>query len=86
MPVKETMEMVTFTTKGQVVIPRRLRRQYEIEDGTKATVEATADGILLKPVTAALIRKGRGILKKGAQPLPEEWAAHKAEDRKLEDK
>ncbi len=84
MPGKELLETVTFTTKGQIVIPRRLRRQFEIEEGTKATVVATADGILLKPVTAALIRKGRGILKKGAKPFAEEWVAHKATERGLE--
>jgi AbrB family looped-hinge helix DNA binding protein len=45
-------ETVWFTTKGQVVIPRRLRRLYHIEDGTRAIVTATDEGILLKPVTA----------------------------------
>ena len=60
----EKPDTVRFTTKGQVVIPLRLRKQFEIEDGTKAVVRATPEGILLKPVTAALIRRGRGILKR----------------------
>ena len=34
-------ETVNFGTKGQVVIPRRLRREFEIEEGTRATVVAT---------------------------------------------
>ena len=51
MNTTETANAVWFTTKGQVVIPLRLRKQFHIEDGTKAIVEATADGILLKPVT-----------------------------------
>ena len=29
-------ETVYFSVKGQVVIPRRLRREYEIEEGTRA--------------------------------------------------
>ncbi|MDD5199825.1 MAG: AbrB/MazE/SpoVT family DNA-binding domain-containing protein [Terrimicrobiaceae bacterium] len=64
-----TAESVTFTTKGQVVIPARLRRQFEIKAGTQATVVATPDGILLKPITRAYIHslsgslKGKGILK-----------------------
>jgi len=79
---------VRFTTKGQVVIPMWLRRQYHIEDGTRAVIEATEDGILLKPMTAALIKRGRGILKRkpGGQSLAEEWAEHKKQERQLEDR
>jgi len=81
-------ETVRFTTKGQVVIPLRLRQQFEIEDGTKAVVQATPEGILLKPVTAALIRRGRGILKHapGQRPLSEDWAEHKRQERALEER
>jgi AbrB family looped-hinge helix DNA binding protein len=79
-------ELVTFTTKGQVVIPARLRKLFEIEPGTRAFVLSTEQGILLKPVTAAAIRKGRGVLKrKGARPLAELWAEHKLEERAIED-
>ena len=81
-------DAVWFTTKGQVVIPAWLRKQFNIEDGTKAVVQATADGILLKPVTAALIKQGRGVLKRqaGGQPLAEEWAGHKKQERELEER
>lgn len=53
-------ELVTFTAKGQVVIPAWLRRQFGIEVGTRASVMATGDGILLKPITRACIRSLRG--------------------------
>lgn len=56
-------ETVKFTTKGQVVIPARLRRALQISEGTKATVTATADGILLRPINRAYIQKLRGSLK-----------------------
>jgi AbrB family looped-hinge helix DNA binding protein len=84
----EKLETVWFTTKGQVVIPRRLRKQFDIEDGTKAVVQATPEGILLKPVTAALIRRGRGILKRtqGGNSPTEERAEHKKRERELEDR
>ena len=87
MKTTESSSAVWFTTKGQIVIPLRLRKQFHIEDGTKAIVEATADGILLKPVTAVSIRRLRGILKRkpGAKPFAEEWAEHKREERELED-
>ncbi|MCX6891165.1 MAG: AbrB/MazE/SpoVT family DNA-binding domain-containing protein [Verrucomicrobia bacterium] len=56
-------ETVYFSVKGQVVIPRRLRREFEIEEGTRARVESTPEGILIKPVTARFIRGLRGSLK-----------------------
>ncbi|HWX18313.1 MAG TPA: AbrB/MazE/SpoVT family DNA-binding domain-containing protein [Candidatus Binatia bacterium] len=81
-------DSVWFTTKGQVVIPAWLRKQFHIEDGTKAVVQATPEGILLKPVTAALIKQGRGILKRkpGERPLSQEWGEHKKHERELEDR
>ena len=71
-PVMDTAtktDTVYFSIKGQVVIPRWLRRQFEIEEGTRAHVMATPQGILIKPVTRAYIKslrgslKGRGVMK-----------------------
>ena len=39
---------VVVTRKGQTTIPARLRRKYNIEEGTKLQVIDTKDGILLK--------------------------------------
>ena len=55
-------ESVYFSVKGQVVIPRRLRKEFEIEAGTRAYVESTPEGILIKPVTTKFIRSLRGSL------------------------
>lgn len=86
MKATEAANSVKFTTKGQVVIPLRLRKQFHIEEGTRALVEATADGILLKPVTAASIRRLRGILKRppGEKPFAQEMADHKRAEKELE--
>ena len=80
-------DAVRFTTKGQVVIPMWLRKQFHIEDGTKAVVQATPEGILLRPVTSVTIRRLRGILKRkpGDKPWAEEWAGHKREEKALEE-
>jgi AbrB family looped-hinge helix DNA binding protein len=88
MNTTEKLDTVWFTTKGQVVIPLRLRKEFDIEDGTKAVVQATPEGILLKPVTAALIKRGRGILKRtrGGKPLTADWAEHKEQERALEER
>lgn len=88
MNVEPKVESVYFSVKGQVVIPRRLRKEFEIEEGTRATVIATPEGILIKPVTAALIKRGRGILKRktGNKSLAEEWAEHKKQERETEER
>jgi AbrB family looped-hinge helix DNA binding protein len=80
-------ETVSFTVKGQVVIPRRIRREFEIENGTKAVVQATPEGILLKPITGAAIKRARGILKRksGEKPFRRWWADYKKEEKALEE-
>ncbi len=83
-PQKQT---VRFTTKGQVVIPARLRTFFQIENGTEATVEETADGILLRPVSKWSINQARGVGRGSpSRPItPAERAKLKAEERALED-
>ena len=69
-----------------MVIPAWLRRQFHIEEGTKAVVQATSEGILLKPVTKWAINRGFGLLKRksGDKSFDAEWAAHKREEKQLE--
>ena len=71
-------DSVSFTGKGQVVIHVWMRRLYDIEEGTRASITVTEDGILLKPITPAYIRSLRGKYKH--LPLMETLA----EDRKRE--
>lgn len=87
MTMTKKSDTVWFTTKGQVVIPAWLRKQFNIEVGTRAIVSTTSEGILLKPVTAALIERGFGLLKHkpGDTSLAEEWADYRREERVKED-
>jgi AbrB family looped-hinge helix DNA binding protein len=75
------LDTVNFGTKGQVVIPRRLRKEFEIEEGTKATVVSTPEGILLKPITRAYIKSLRGSLK-GTKAM-ETFMAERKRERDL---
>ena len=81
-------DTVLFTAKGQVVIPSWLRKEFQIEAGSKAIVQPTPDGILLKPVTRHTIAKLHGILKRkpGGKPLAEEWAEYRRDEKELEDR
>lgn len=64
------METVA-TSKGQVVIPSKIRKQLGIKDGTYLQIEVDANTkqIILTPVTREYIRslrgkyKGRGLMK-----------------------
>ena len=46
---KDKEAVVVVTKKGQTTIPVKLRRKYQIEEGTKLEVIDTKEGILLKP-------------------------------------
>lgn len=70
---------VTFTTKGQVVIPVAFRRKFGIAEGTKASLEATPDGLVLRPITPAFIRGLRGSMKH--LPLIEALEEDRARER-----
>ena len=85
--MKGAEESARFTTRGQIVIPAPLRRAFHIEDGTRVVVQATAEGILLKPVTKHSVARLRGILRRrdGEPTLAEEWAEHKKAERALEE-
>lgn len=59
------VEAVCFSTRGQVVIPRRLRRKFDIQQGTRAIVYEEGDHIVIKPVTDLYLKSLRGSLKGG---------------------
>lgn len=50
------------TTKGQVVIPSKIRRKFNIKKGTRLYIEDNGEEIILKPITAAYFDKLAGIL------------------------
>ncbi len=85
MKLKESS--VVFSTRGQVVIPRPMRKDFGIEEGTRAVVTETPEGILLKPVTRHTIARLHGILKRkpGDKPFGEWWAEHKRGEKVLEE-
>ncbi len=58
-----------LSSKGQLIIPAELRRQYQLQSGTPVRFERHKDGILIRPLTESVIDKLHGILE--GKGLPE---------------
>jgi AbrB family looped-hinge helix DNA binding protein len=56
------MEESTMTTRGQVVVPARLRRRYGLKPGVKVFFIERNNEILFQPQTNEAIRKVHGML------------------------
>lgn len=56
-------EVSTVTTKGQLVIPSKLRRKYAIREGTQVAFLEEGNRLVLQPLTPEFIRSLRGSLK-----------------------
>ncbi len=79
------MTMAIVTTKGQIVIPSRIRRKLNIKKGTRLCIEEKGDQLILQPLTVDYYEKMAGVLKtkgKGTRAILEE----RAREKELEDK
>jgi len=56
-------ETSVVTTKGQLVIPARLRRRFGIKKGTTISFLEQGGRLIVQPVTRQFIRGLRGSLK-----------------------
>jgi AbrB family looped-hinge helix DNA binding protein len=56
-------EVATVTTKGQLVIPSKLRRKYAIRKGTQVAFLEEENRLVLQPLTPEFIHSLRGSLK-----------------------
>ncbi|HLY63836.1 MAG TPA: AbrB/MazE/SpoVT family DNA-binding domain-containing protein [Terriglobia bacterium] len=63
------IETSVVTTKGQLVIPARLRRRFRIKKGTRVTFIEEQGRIIVQPVTREFIRGLRGSLQGGPPAL-----------------
>ena len=79
------METSVLTSKGQLLIPKRLRTKYGIKSGVKVIFEETKDGLIIKPMDEQYFESFAGILK-GTGNLKEEMKKLKEEEAKLEEK
>ena len=74
------------TTKGQIVIPSKIRRHLNIKKGTRLSIIEKSDEIVLKPLTREYFEQMAGILgtkgKLGKALLEERAREKEIEDRK----
>lgn len=57
------MAIVKTTVKGQVVIPAKLRKKYNIVKGVRVNIVDGDGQIIIKPLLTDPIKEARGFLK-----------------------
>lgn len=79
------METSVLTSKGQLLIPKRLREKYGIKPGVKVIFEETPGGVLVKPMNEHYIDE---IIERVSQYFPgkQEYETWKNEEKVLEDR
>jgi len=81
------METARVTSKGQLVVPAKIRRRFNIKQGTRIVFIEENDRLIMQPVTREYINSFRGIfkLKPGGTSAVQELLEDRAADRKRED-
>ena len=65
------MPMLTaMSSRGQIVLPKKIRTKLNLSEGTQFIVLYDADNILLKPVKIPSLSEFSGVLRKAR-----EWAS-----------
>ncbi len=76
-------ESSTVTSKGQLVIPARLRRKLGIRKGTRVSFTEDNGRLILQPVTREFIHSLQGSLK-GSPSLLDALLEERRRDRERE--
>ncbi|MEA2067800.1 MAG: AbrB/MazE/SpoVT family DNA-binding domain-containing protein [Verrucomicrobiota bacterium] len=68
------METAIVTTKGQMVVPAKVRRSLGIKPGTRVVVDLKKGSFEVRPITEAYIDSVQGMLKRksGEKPMTQE--------------
>ena len=77
------MDESVVTTKGQVVIPKKIRQLFKIAIGTPVRFEARNGEIVLRPLTPGYFEKLAGVLGTGGKAT-KALLEERAKDRKRE--
>ena len=76
------METSIMTSKGQILVPKRLRRKMNMKPGSRIAFLEKNNEIIIQPLDKAYFEKFAGILS-GKGDLIKELMKEKARERKL---
>ncbi len=76
------MDTAYVTSKGQLVVPSRIRRRFGIKPGTRVNFVEEGDRIIFQPVTREYISSFRGMFKR--KPGEKSMVQELIEDRRAE--
>jgi bifunctional DNA-binding transcriptional regulator/antitoxin component of YhaV-PrlF toxin-antitoxin module len=79
------METSILTSKGQLLIPKRLRNKYGIKSGVKVAFLETPQGLMVKAMDENFFNQFVGMFKDEA-PTLNEYKAWKKEEKVKEEK
>ena len=81
-------ESAYVTSKGQVVVPARLRRKFGIKAGTRLNFTEANGNIVIQPVTREFIDSFCGLFKTkpGDKSAVQELLGDRAKERAQEDR
>ena len=82
------MHAAYVTSKGQLVIPAKIRRKFNIKKGTRVNFIEDNGRIVLQPVTREYIQSFVGVfkLKPGEKSATQELLDDRAEEKRREEK
>jgi len=83
-----TMDAAYVTSKGQLVVPSRIRRRFGIKPGTRINFVEEGDRIIFQPVTREYIHSFRGMfkLKPGEKSVVQEHLEERRAEREKENR
>ena len=83
-----TMNAAYVTSKGQLVVPSRIRRRFGIKPGTRINFVEEGDRIIFQPVTREYIHSFRGMfkLKPGEKSAVQEHLEERRAEREKENR
>lgn len=79
------MTTAVATTKGQIVIPSKIRRRHNIKRGTKLSIVEKGDQIVLQPLTEEYFEKMAGVLNTKGK-LAKTVLKERAKEKTMEEK
>ena len=85
---RKTMNTAYVTSKGQLVVPSRIRRRFGIKPGTRVNFVEEGDRIIFQPVTREYIDSFCGIFKQkpGEKSVVQELIEERRAEKEKEDR